>query len=212
MFLKQERLGLQEEVIGGGSPHTNLSSHGSLSPRDLQRSPQSRRLSPTAQDSPSVRYMDNIERNSSKELNKYSVVKMESDNDNEALDMQMKSSRSGALDMSNDHERKQADEGFMEDDFESGRKVSYRERKANSDMEETIQRELSLQLEDDDEERRAQIAETARELELLRKASNGVSPHSPRDSQLEHFSANQEPYSRLMHASSVTAVPHSVSS
>lgn len=210
IFMKQEYLGLQEEVVGAGSPQTNRSSHGSLSPRDLQRSPQSRHLSPTVQDSPVIKYMDNLERNGNKEVNRYNDIKMETEHE-EALDMQVRSSQSEALDMSHD-QMKQTEEAFRNSDIENGRKVSYSEGKENIEMQEKIRREFSIHEGEDEEDRRAQIAQTAREIELLRKASNGVSPHSPRDSQLDHFSANQEPYSQLLHPSSVNAVSHSISS
>ena len=213
MFLKQEHLSLQEEVVGGSSPHTNLSSQSSLSPRDFQRSPQSRHLSPTVQDSPVSKYMDNYERNSSKETNRYTDHKMETENE-EALDMQVRTSQSEALDMSHD-QTKQNGGTFTKNDLDISRNVSYSEEKENIDFQERIRREFSVreEEEDDEEERRAQIAQTAREIELLRKASNGVSPHSPRDSQLDQFSANQDPYSQLMQrSSSVAAVSHSISS
>ena len=211
MFLKQEHLGLQEEVVGASSPRTNLSSHSSLSPRDFQRSPQSRHLSPTVQDSPVIKYIDSFERNGNKETNRYIDLKMEVENE-EALDMQVRSSQSEALDMSHD-QTKQMGGAFANNDIDIGRNGSYSEEKENIDIQERIRREFSVREEEEEEERRAQIAQTAREIELLRKASNGVSPHSPRESQLDQFSANQDPYSQLMqHSSSVTSVSHSISS
>lgn len=202
IFMKQEHLGLHEEVVGGASPCSNLSSHGNPSPRDLRRSPNPRHLNTTTQDSPVMKYMD---KNGSEDIGRFTEMETE----HEALDMQIKNHQSEALDMSHDPGMKLKDAVCTKDELENRRNVHNSDEMESPDLEETIRKEFSLRVEEDDE-RRAQIAETAREIELLRKASNGVSPHSPRE--LDHFAANQDPYSHLMHPGTATAVSHSITS
>ena len=133
-------------------------------------------------------------------------------NESEALDMQVKSNQLKALDMSHVTDMRVKDGLFTkydQHDHANGKEVSNDEETDSLDMEEKIRKEFCVE---DDDDRRAQIAQTAREIELLRKASNGDSPHSLRESHVDNISASHEPYSRLLHTNSVAAVSHSITS
>ena len=240
--MKPEGLGLHEEVIGANSPHSNLSSRGNVSPSDIQRSPQLRHLSPTVQHSPIMKFMENVDKTDSEEMkfgetsmemenealkrNQSQALDMSHDPDKEmrysesnrdhekALDMQIKSNQSQALDMSCDPDMRTRNGYFTKDDIDNAREVRDDGDVDNFSMAENIRKEFGMSTEDDDDDddRRAQIEETAREIELLRKASNGSSPHSLRETRLD-FSTNHEPYSHLLHTNSVAApVSHSITS